>query len=237
MGAIAGLRRWSGAGPPDWEAYHAMVEGLLRPGLTVVDVGCGAGRVKPFPWRRHPGVRLVGLDPDPGAEANPTLDEFHLLEGGKAWPLEDASADLVLARYVLEHVADPRQFFEEAKRVLRPGGRLAFLTPNRRHPAMIASAMLPVSWKRTILRRARGVAEDDVFETYYRMNTPAVLAKRLLEAGFEVERLEARELEPCGYLEGSAAAYLAGCAWYGFVRETGLESMVGAHILGRARRA
>ena len=235
-GAIPTLRRWSGAGPTDWQAYHAIVEGLLRPGMIVVDVGCGAGRVQPFPWERHPKVRLIGLDTDAAAFENEALEECFLLEPGKDWPLESDSSDLVLARYVLEHVDDPDGFLAEARRVLKPGGALAFLTPNRRHPAMLASAALPLTWKRRILTRTRDTAEDDVFETCYRMNTPQSLARQLSAAGFAVEWLEARELEPCGYLEGSTATYLAACAWYALVRWTGLELTVGAHILGLARK-
>jgi SAM-dependent methyltransferase len=234
--AIPNLRRWSGAGPSDWQAYHAMVAAALRPGITVVDVGCGTGRVKPFAWERHPGVRLIGLDPDPAADDNPALDDFRLLDPSRPWPLEDASADLALARYVLEHVADPAAFLFEAGRVLKPGGQLLFLTPNRRHPAMLASGGLPLAWKRRILERTRGTARDEVFATHYCMNTPGELRRQLTKAGFSIERLEAGELEPCGYLEFSAPAYVVACAWYGLVRWTGLERTLGAHILGRARK-
>ena len=53
---------------------------------------------------------------------------------------------------------------------------------------------------------------------------------------FDTPRLEARELEPCGYLEFAAPAYAAACAWYAAVRWTGLETTLGASILGRARK-
>jgi malonyl-CoA O-methyltransferase len=39
-----------------------------------------------------------------------------------AWPLAAVSVDLVLCLLVLEHVADLSMFFQEAARVLRPGG-------------------------------------------------------------------------------------------------------------------
>jgi SAM-dependent methyltransferase len=235
-GTIPSLRRWAGAGPADWQAYQAMVEARIRPGMTVIDVGCGDGRVKAFPWEQHSRVRLIGLDPDPAAAENQTLDEYAQLEPGRAWPLEPACADLVLARYVLEHVADPRAFLCEARRILKPGGELLFLTPNRRHPAMLASAALPLAWKRRILERTRGTDEDDVFATHYRMNTPSALRRQLTAAGFSIDRLEARELEPCGYLAFAAPAYAAACAWYALVRATGLERSLGAHILGLARK-
>ena len=41
----------------------------------------------------------------------------------RALPLADGSADVVLFRYVLQHVPEPLPVLREALRVLRPGGR------------------------------------------------------------------------------------------------------------------
>lgn len=221
----------------DWEVYHRLILSRLRPGMTYVEVGCGDGQVLPFPWANAPDVRRIGLDPDPAAASNPLLDQFILLDlSAPHWPVPDGTADVVAARYVLEHVAEPEEFLNEAWRVLKPGGELLFLTPNRRHPAMLASAVLPLRLKRAILKRTRGVDEDDVFETYYRMNTPERLRRQLLWAGFRDLRIEAREFTPSEYLAFSAPAYLTACAYDGCVRALGLEAAFGAHILGRARR-
>ncbi len=204
--------------------------------MTVVDVGCGDGGVAPFAWRRRPDVRRIGLDPDPAAAENPCLDEFVRLDPERAWPLTDSTADLVAARYVFEHVADPGRFLDEAWRVLKPGGRLLFLTPNARHPAMLASRLLPVGWKRRILRRTRGVEEADVFPTHYRMNRPGRLRRQLLWAGFRELEMEAREFTPSEYMAFTTPTYLAAWAYDGAVRGLGLEPWLGAHILGTARR-
>lgn len=48
---------------------------------------------------------------------------------GERWPIEDASVDLVLATETLEHIPDPAVFLAEARRVLRPGGRLLLTVP------------------------------------------------------------------------------------------------------------
>lgn len=46
-----------------------------------------------------------------------------------AWPFRDSSFDLVLSTWVLAHLADPVQFFEEAGRVLASGGCLIGAVP------------------------------------------------------------------------------------------------------------
>ncbi len=48
---------------------------------------------------------------------------------GETWPVEDAAVDLVLATETLEHVPEPSAFLAEARRVLRPGGRLILTVP------------------------------------------------------------------------------------------------------------
>jgi len=53
-------------------------------------------------------------------------DRVHFFEHdvSKPWPIPDQSADLVLDSLVLEHVADLGMVFQQARRVLKPGGPL-----------------------------------------------------------------------------------------------------------------
>jgi SAM-dependent methyltransferase len=107
-------------------------------GGDVVSVGCG--------WRpgRHlfgaPAWRMVGVDPDPekvaAVRANGVVDEGVVARAG-ALPFGEASFDVVLYRLVLHHVAFQQPLapvFEEAARILRPGGALVVVEPNLYHP-------------------------------------------------------------------------------------------------------
>ena len=81
------------------------------------------------------GARPVGVDPTPAQLATArrmqaeTGIEFPLVEApGESVPLPDASFDLALSEYGASLWADPEKWVREASRLLRPGGRLVFLT-------------------------------------------------------------------------------------------------------------
>ena len=220
----------------DWETYHEWIASLLRPGMTVVEVGCGKGDIEPFPWDSYPGVRLIGLDPDPAARANPHVDEFIRLEAAEEWPVEPGAADLVVARYVIEHVARPRAFLSNVRRALKPAGRFLFLAPNLQHPAILLSHLLPVSAKRILLGATMGVGDDDIFPTFYRMNSARKLRRLARESGFTVERLVTREFSPCTYSDRFWPGFLAFYGYYAAATRTGLDRYFGATLLGQIQK-
>jgi SAM-dependent methyltransferase len=56
--------------------------------------------------------------------------EFRPIDGA-ALPFSDEMFDLVSSFQVIEHVVEVRPYLEEIKRVLKPGGKVLFTTPNR----------------------------------------------------------------------------------------------------------
>lgn len=221
----------------DWQTYHVWVDRAVEPGMRALEVGCGRGEVAPFPWEERPDVELIGADVDPSAAENPALRRFVRIVSGRHWDVRPGAVDVVLARYVLEHVEDPDEFLENVRRALKPGGALLFLTPNARHPAMWVSRRLPIGIKRRLLARTGHAAEEDVFPTWYRMNTPGELERLAARHGFLVCDQETREYAPCRYLDflGGAGKRLA-CGYRDGIRLLGWESALGAQILGRWRK-
>ena len=105
----------------------------LRPGMSVLDVGCGPGTITADLARQVDPGEVVGLDAsaevvaqaaDHAARAGvPNLrfevgDLFTLAYG-------DATFDAVHAHQVLQHLSDPVAALVELRRVLRDGGVLA----------------------------------------------------------------------------------------------------------------
>jgi len=169
----------------------ALAQSVAVDATDVVDVGCGRGvfvdpegRGRRLHDLRAPGRRVIGIDVDPVAAENPVIDEFRLITGAR-WPLEDASADLVVCDWVLEHVQDPPAFVAELRRVLRPGGAFLARTINRRSLLALGARAVPNTRHAGVLAKVQpGRAEQDVFPTAYRMNTRRALAP-LLDPHFE----------------------------------------------------
>ena len=189
-----------------FDRFQQVISSHVPDGSILLDAGCGRGRT--FLYRRRlPAVRVVGLDMSPHARDNPNLDS-QVRGNVEALPFPDGSFDAVLSTHVAEHLAHPEAAFAEMARVLRPGGRLLLLTPNRRHYVPLLARLLPLGLHLALNRR-RGLAEHDVFPTLYRANTAADLRRLATGAGLCVERLEAFETEP-EYLAFHPLAYATG---------------------------
>ena len=102
-------------------------------GIDVVELGCGTAYFSA--WLARRAARVVGVDPTPAQletarrMQRETGIEFPLIEAvGEHVPLTDSSFDLVLSEYGASLWADPNRWIPEAARLLRPGGRLIFLS-------------------------------------------------------------------------------------------------------------
>ena len=119
--------KWGVFGSPEFGALGNVT------GLDVVELGCGTAFCSARLARL--GARVVGVDPTPAQLATArrmqalTGIEFPLVEApAEDVPLPDASFDLAFSDYGAPLWADPKKWIAEAARLLRPGGRLVFLT-------------------------------------------------------------------------------------------------------------
>jgi len=115
---LAGLNRMTNT---------AFVEFLnVSPGSRVLEVGSGLG-ILAADVAVAAGVDVVGIELSAAQiAASAPADRVTFMQGdAHALNFPDASFDLVYARYLLEHVADPERVLREMRRVARPGGRVA----------------------------------------------------------------------------------------------------------------
>ena len=99
---------------------------------------------------------------------------------GEPLPYEDASLDIVLMDYVVEHLTNPQETFMEISRILKPGGWLCCRTPNRNYYVSIISRLMPNRLQKQVVSAAQpGRKPEDIFQTAYLANSPSALKKLL----------------------------------------------------------
>ncbi len=136
----------------------ALVSALATsPGDTVLDLAAGTGDVTEALARS--GVRVISTDVSPvmveAARRRGIPDVEHRVMDMQAIDLPDASVDGVVSRYGYMLVPDPARALRETRRVLKPGGRLAFATwaPAKENPW--ATAYGPALIERGLLEPPR----------------------------------------------------------------------------------
>ena len=98
---------------------------------NVIEAGCGTGRNTE--WLARPAAGSAGIVALDFSEEMLTRARNHVNDPRvrfvqhdvrNTWPVPDASADVVIAMLILEHVEMVEPVFSEAARTLRPGGEL-----------------------------------------------------------------------------------------------------------------
>ncbi|TCC56196.1 methyltransferase domain-containing protein [Kribbella pittospori] len=122
MSFLERIEERAGAAELRAESYRLL--GLKR-GATCVDVGCGAGHAVSELAKK--GLKVTGLDADPeaidAARTRVPGAMFHVARSDDL-PLENESMDGYRAVRLFHLLEDPNPTVAEARRVVRPGGRI-----------------------------------------------------------------------------------------------------------------
>lgn len=105
----------------------------LPAGATVLDIACGTGDL--CRELQRPGLRPIGVDLSFGMLAAARTDAPLVHTDALRLPVPDGAVDGVTCGFALRNFVDLEAFVSEVARVVRPGGRIAFLEvaepPNR----------------------------------------------------------------------------------------------------------
>jgi trans-aconitate methyltransferase len=157
----------------------------LRGDETVLDAGCGSGRLTAELLERLPGGRVIALDQSPSmlavaeAELAPRFgDRVSFLQADLLHLDLDQAADVVFSTATFHWVLDHPRLFANLHRALRPGGRL--------HAQCGGGPNL----QRIHARALRHMQDPDMRASFVRWQTPweyadaATTHRRLTDAGF-----------------------------------------------------
>jgi ubiquinone/menaquinone biosynthesis C-methylase UbiE len=178
------LRRFYAGTKHPYRLFEEQVAAVLPRNGVLLDAGCG--RTAPVLQKfRDRAARLIGVDLVDFVDAPPDA-ELHKCNLA-AIPVADASVDTIMSRSVFEHLDDPAAVYREFMRVLKPGGRVVFLTANTWDYATIIARLTPNRWHPAIVARVEGRHESDVFPTRYRTNSRSAVRQLAAQAGFAIE--------------------------------------------------
>jgi SAM-dependent methyltransferase len=113
---------------------HALRLGGLRPGMRVLDVGCGPGDVSFIAARLvGPTGTVLGVDAAPemielarARAAEQGLPAVHFMRAAIDAIALDEPVDAVIGRFILMHLPDPATTLRHLSSFVRPGGVIAF---------------------------------------------------------------------------------------------------------------
>jgi len=168
--------------------YRERIRKHLRPGQRLLDAGCG--RYLRFCKELSDTAEVVGIDLDTVLETDNQRQPFGVRGDLSRLPFPAGHFDVVISRSVIEHLEDPGAVFREFSRVLRPGGKVILVTPNKYDYVSLIAAFTPYRVHRALCAKIFNVSEDDVFPTLYRANTISSIRKTLNAAGFVQNELE-----------------------------------------------
>lgn len=117
-----------------WEGRRQILRQALKsaPNLKILDIGCGTGETMTFLRSHIPGCVLYGVDVSADAiEYAKNRGHKNIeLAGAEKLPFPDNYFDYVLLLDVIEHIEDDVSVLVEARRVLKPNGKVIITTPS-----------------------------------------------------------------------------------------------------------
>jgi SAM-dependent methyltransferase len=193
---------------PEWDDSIMLLARLFREqgvqDAVVLDAGCGRSNYV-LASNRQRVKKIVGVDATTAAAAGNVLIDELVVADLERLPFADGSFDAVISLWVFEHVRLPDVVFSEIRRVLKPGGKLFFVTPYAFSYMLLAKRLVGTHLTKIMLEKWFGRGVEDTFRTYYVANTPKTL-RRLFAAARMQEVFLQKNPDP-SYLAQNASLF------------------------------
>lgn len=176
---------------PNYRPAHEVYFDIAKASLTYdgLILHLGAGRDSLRTSQRLLNGRLVSVDIDSdGLTKND--NPLRVLADAALLPFKAGAYDLVVCENVFEHLEDPEAVLRESYRALKEGGALVFLCPNGFSYLALLASLTPHRFHVWFKRLLTDTAEQDTFETHYRLNSRRQIRRLAQRTGFRLERLQ-----------------------------------------------
>lgn len=153
---------------------------------SILDVGCGTGRLGRHLKETLPGCRVSGIERESAmaAEARSTLDDVLVADLETVeQPFPPAMFDCMIFADVLEHLTHPEDILQRFRPMLQPHGCIVCSIPNIRHYSAILR----------LLFRGWTYDEYGLFDrTHFRFFSLQGMRSLLQDAGYAIEAVRPR---------------------------------------------
>ena len=131
--------------------FDGLLRGLDWQGKTVLEVGCGTGRISKEIAARKADLTVVDIGERLVEQVCAEVGCKGVAGDACGLPFPDNSFDRVISSECIEHTFDPKAAVREMCRVCRPGGVICLTSPNK--------LWYPVLWlsMKTGVRKFRGI--------------------------------------------------------------------------------
>jgi SAM-dependent methyltransferase len=160
------LQTWDSDYRPRWEVFDAFVRSLQDNKKICLEIGSGSSGSLETSYNFKLKIQSDLITPAPGCSGEIPFIQMNVYD----LPIKNTCIDLILLRFVLEHLVKPETAFQEIKRILKPGGIVIILTTNLISPFIFLPKILPHSIREKLFHWLFNVPLTDVFPTYHRLN-------------------------------------------------------------------
>lgn len=189
------------------DAFNEMVQPFLVSATRILDAGCGDGTITQYNYRERVKL-IVGVDLEGDLKSNTNVDVVSYADLERL-PFSEDSFDLVICRYVVEHLRDPVHVFREFYRILTDEGTVVIHGPNRYHYVQVAAQLIPDRLHGAIIHC---LCNRESFSKHHRANSRRQLVQLMHRAGLEPIKIVMFESAP-DYLAFATPAYMLGVVY------------------------
>ena len=148
----------------DWEYLKKIYKTIVKKDMVVVEIG-SSNFQKTRELSRY-CKKLIGIEIDINKVFRP-IDNIETINAD--WQnlssiLGDNSIDIVISSHVLEHVPDDLRAINETYRVLKKGGQLLFITPNKQRLTRYLAKLIHFEYKFIYGEHVREYTEEDIIK-------------------------------------------------------------------------
>lgn len=176
---------------PEWQDSLAIYKDIIVQNINkktrLLDLGCGHSDFMKEAYNKT--EHTYGIDSDRKAIEKNKIIKNKIVGFADRMPFADNFFDLVVSAWVMEHLNNSDKVFKEIYRVLKPEGKIIFLTPNVWNYNVWIIRIIPEIFHKPLVSYFYSRQENDTYPKKYKLNSVRKIDKTLLPIGLKKDQL------------------------------------------------